>query len=108
MDRDLFIKTICQIEKLNEKSEKFNDILKSIDPEFGGGYIFNESISILINLLKVLVDDKYDNIDYYIWELNFGKDYKDGMITDANDPNKIYKLSTASELYDFIMEENAE
>ena len=108
MDKELFIKTIHQIEELNKESEQFNNMIRTIDPEFGGGYIHTKSITILVDLLKILVNDKYDNIDYYMWDLNFGKDYQDGMITDAENPDKIYRLSNPSELYDFIMEENAE
>lgn len=107
MDRDLFIQTVNHIEELNKESEKFNDMLRSIDPEFGGGYIHNKSIEILSNLLKTLVNDQYDNISYYMWELNFGKNYRDGMITDAHDETKIYRMSNAGELYDFIKDNNA-
>lgn len=101
MDKDLFIKTIKNIQQLVEEQDNFNNILHQIDPEFGGGYIYNKPIQILIDLLKILIDDKYDNINYYMWELNFGKDYTDGCITDAND--NIIKLQTPEDLYNLIM-----
>lgn len=104
MNKDLFIDTINQIEELHRESEEVNSVLKKIDPEFGGGYIHNKSITILENLVKALVNDQYDNIGYYMWEIDFGKGYKDGMITDA-DGNNI-RLSNASELYDLIMSDN--
>lgn len=109
MDKELFVNTIRQMEELYIEQEKFNDMLKSIDNEFGGGYIHSKSIDILYNLLKELVNDKQDDwIGYYLWELDFGKKYEDGMITEAD--GTIIKLSTPEELYDLIISEtqNAE
>lgn len=103
MDKELFISTMAKIEELHHEQELFNDVLKRLDPEFGGGYINSKAIDTLVNLLKVLVDDEYDNIGYYIWELDFGKKYEDGMITSAD--GEILKMSNAGELYDFIQSE---
>ena len=38
----------------------------------------------LVSLLATIMNDEYDWIDYFCWELNFGKDYHDGTITDSN------------------------
>ena len=73
MDKELFISTMAKIEELHHEQEMFNDVLKRLDPEFGGGYINSKAIDTLVNLLKVLVDDEYDNIGYYIWELDIFK-----------------------------------
>lgn len=101
MDKELFIKTINSIEQLVVEQDAVNDILHTVDPEFGGGYIYNKPIQILSDLIKTLIGDTYDNIDYYMWELNFGKDYTDGCITDEHD-NPI-KLQTPEDLYNLIM-----
>ena len=58
-------------------------------------------IFILEELLAQLTNDKYDNIAYYMWEIDFGKEYVDGMITDEQGNNM--PLSNAEELYDLIM-----
>lgn len=102
MDKELFVSTMAKIEELNQEQEMFNDVLRKLDPEFGGGYINSKAIDTLINLLKVLVNDEYDNIGYYIWELDFGKKYEDGMITSAD--GEILKMSNAGELFDFIQD----
>lgn len=99
MNRDLFIKTIYNIIELNEESEKFNDLMCKIDSEFGGGYIHNKSISILLSILKELVDDD-DMIDYFCWELDFGKKWYPGCIIDSDGTN--IKLSTPEELWEAI------
>ena len=51
-------------------------------------------------MLKELVNDEYDYISYFMWELDFGKDYTDGTITEAD--GTIIKLENASDLYNLI------
>ena len=77
--------------------------MKKIDNDFGGCLIHNKAITLLEDLLKKIVNDESDYIDYYLWELDFGKEYKDGIIT-YND-GTIIKLSNPEELYDLIMSE---
>ena len=101
MDKQLFIETMNQIKELTQEQEKFNTMLQSIDSEFGGGFIHHKSISILVNLLKILMEDNYENIEYYIWELDFGNKYYDGCIT--TEDGQIIRMSTPEELYDMIM-----
>lgn len=103
MNKELFVNTINEMEKLCKEQELFNDVLKKIDNDFGGCLIHNKTITLLEDLLKKIVNDESDYIDYYIWELDFGKKYKDGIIT-YND-GTIIKLSNPEELYDLIMSE---
>ena len=83
-----------------KKVKKFNDLMCKIDSEFGGGYIHNKSISILLSILKELVDDD-DMIDYFCWELDFGKKWYPGCIIETvMEPT--LKLSTPEELWEAI------
>ena len=106
MDRDLFIDTMNKIEALAREQDEFDAMLHKIDPEFGGGYIHNKTIFLLEELLSKMVNDKYDNISYYMWEIDFGKEYEIGCITEED--GTPIPLSNAGELYDLIMESNKE
>lgn len=55
----------------------------------------------MVFLLRKLMDDLYENIDYFINELDFGRKYKPGMITDDDDED--IDLSTAEKLYDYLV-----
>ena len=103
MNKELFVNTINKMEELYEEQELFSNVLKKIDNDFGGCLIHNKTITLLEDLVKKLVNDKYDYISYYLWELDFGKEYKDGVITEAD--GSIIKLSNPEELYDLIMRE---
>lgn len=56
-------------------------------------------------LLEHIFKDKYHWIDYYCYELDFGKEWEEGMITGSD--GKDIKLETAEDLYDFITKEYA-
>ena len=44
-----------------------------------------------------------NEIEYFIYDLNFGKDYKEGCLTDMN--GTPIDISTAEKLYDYIVSE---
>ena len=46
-------------------------------------------------------DDKEKWIDYWVWELDCGKEYKDGMVTERDGSN--IPLKTPSDLWNLLM-----
>lgn len=106
--------------KINKKN--FIDIMESLELQMKHDKICSEAFSIilpndyitqynnsyiiegLIDLLKYLTNDKDSWIEYFIYELNFGEKYEDGMIKDEND--KIIRLRNSSDLYAFLLKNN--
>nr|DAK84726.1 MAG TPA: hypothetical protein [Caudoviricetes sp.] len=92
------------IKKVTEQSTKLDDVLREMSPDFGG--FGNElAIDVMVSMLKVLTNDLYDWIEYYIWELDWGKEYKEGSITTGKGEN--IPLKTIDDLLD-LLEENEE
>ena len=61
----------------------------------------------VIDLLKFIFNDKNQWISYWIVELDFGKDYEDGWVTQKD--GAVIPLKTVEDLYDLLvknMEEN--
>lgn len=56
--------------------------------------------STVVFLLRKLLKDAVENIDYYIYELDYGRKYEPGMITDENGHD--IDLSSAEKLYDYL------
>ena len=54
----------------------------------------------VVFLLKRIMRDQYDYIDYFIYELDYGRKYEVGMMTDENGQN--IDIHTPGLLYDFI------
>jgi hypothetical protein len=63
--------------------------------------IGDELANNFITLLEDYFQDTSEWIYYWIYELNYGKDYRPGMITiDGGD----YRLETEEDLYNLLME----
>lgn len=54
----------------------------------------------VVFLLKKMLHDKYDYIEYFIYELDYGRRYEVGMIVDENGQD--IDIHTPDLLYDFI------
>ena len=53
-----------------------------------------------IELISDMFHDTNDWLGYWIFELNFGSDYTDGCVTEAD--GALIPLRTTRELYDFL------
>ena len=61
----------------------------------------NDMVSSFICFLNSLFDDENDWIEYYMYELDFGKDWTEGCITEKD--GEVVYLRDAGELYDFLL-----
>lgn len=89
---------IIYMRMLKNMIEEENILLTALDcsPEWvGSGWI-----SAFEQLLKEAVNDKGDWIPYYVYDLNFGRNWHPGCVTDA-DGNDI-PLSNLDELWALI------
>jgi hypothetical protein len=94
-----FINAINDVEKVNRYQEGLNNYLRKNDVE---GYIFQpDCSSTVINLLHNIMGekDKDEWIDYYCFELDFGKKWKEGTI---NIDGKDITLQTPEDLYNLL------
>lgn len=116
ISKDLFIKMIDYIKKLNESGEKLGEAFSTFEPECKDmNFIFNGVTSNLIEFLSEAMGVKdwstngvnYGNdIEYFIYDLEFGTKWTPDSILDENG-NPI-DISTTEKLYDYIIKENKE
>ena len=115
ISKEKFVEYINFIKSLDDKESKLQDGLQACFGKENVGYVsvFNEVVSKMIEMLCDLMGIEYnidihigDDIQYFIYELNFGKS-KDAVEAITVD-EKTYDLSTAEKLYDFILESNKE
>lgn len=57
---------------------------------------------IVVNLLEKLMRDIFGNISYFIYELDYGREYQEGCVSDKNGN---IDIGTPEKLYDFLMAE---
>lgn len=75
----------------------FSTILKN---DYISNYDYNLILTDYTDILEYIMDDKSQMITYFIYELEFGKKYKDGMITERD--GTIIKLKTVEDLYNYL------
>lgn len=55
----------------------------------------------VVDLLKIATNDRDDWIGYWVYELNCGQKYKDGMVKEKD--GRIVKLKTIEDLWNLIV-----
>lgn len=66
-------------------------------------YLPMSPCTMCIELLERLMQNKYETISYFIYELDFGAEWKPGMVVDKKGND--VKLTTLRELYDYLLVE---
>lgn len=100
-----FKKHLLRLKELTEERNKLNDFMKKskLSDDFNDGIfgtVWYESL--ITDILMDTFNDKSDWIGYWIYELNFGKDYKKGCIKSKEGKN--IKLKTIDDLYNLLTE----
>ena len=100
ISKEQFVKCIDFIIKRSEAQEKINELFTN---EFEDAifYPYFKYETAYVDLLELIFNDTENNwISYFIYELDFGRKWKPGMVTD--DFGDV-PMSSAEELYDFLI-----
>ena len=97
-----FCSIIEAIKLQDEHDNKCIDALSILLPEdrIVIGYNNNWLAIALMSLLKIIFKDESEWISYWLYDLDFGKQYKKGCVT-SNGKN--CDISTPEKLYEFLM-----
>ncbi|WP_339145006.1 hypothetical protein, partial [Croceitalea sp. MTPC5] len=100
--KELFIKTINEIEKQHRHDIKCSEAFRVILPnDYISNYANHWLQNQLVKVLQLAMNDnhKYSWIEYYMWELDFGLKYSKGCVEiKGND----FELKSASDLWDLL------
>ena len=108
MNKELFVSTFNSIKKQLEIDRKNSSILQEMFPDDSiyCGYNNSELFNALNKILKESMKDEYDWIGYFMYELDFGKKYRKGMVKESD--GSIIDLSNAERLYEFLIKNYGE
>lgn len=114
ISKEEFCKYISILNKQDEKEALITKTFRQVDENADVSFIslYSSERTAILNLLNVVMDAEINpqigsDIEYFCYDLDFGKVYEDGKkdwIKDEN--NKIIDLSTAEKLYDYLIEEH--
>ena len=106
MKKELFIESIDAIEKQYRHDQKCSDAFSVILPDDHISLYDNHRVTNqLTKVLQIAMDDENKGswIEYYMWELDFGKDWKKGYITIKD---KDVPLQNAENLWNLLIDKN--
>ena len=101
-----FEKHITAIQDQADLQNGLNDAVRVYNEKHPGlGYIDFPSLAVnVVELLERLMGDQHEWISFWVWELDFGKEYRPGCVTDEH--GKEIKLETIRDLYIFLERES--
>lgn len=103
ISKDAFLRIMNDVHKEEEYIDDINGVFNKYN--YGGGYFPPTCVDSLVNLLEFIFEDNNDWIGYYIWELNFGKNWNPGTVRCKD---KDIRLDTDENLYDFLVKDLSE
>lgn len=102
-----FVEILNRLREATELVDKVEELFRSsrenLECDFCNGaglQISHEGI--VVKLLEKLMKDSFGNISYFIYELNYGREYQEGCVSDKNGN---VDIGTPEKLYDFLMVE---
>ena len=102
LSKEKFIEYLERYKELADIEEKLNSAVKLLCPDFNSFYLDKHS-SLILDMLKDLINDTEDWIGYYIYEISWGKHGKN-CITHSD--NTTYSLTNYDELYEYLSSNN--
>lgn len=100
LSKEEFVESIAEVKHLNG----IDDALNKCYTENGViGILYHPNGSArIVRLLNLLMNDEQENwTSYFCYKLDFGKKWKPGLV--KNKYGKEIPMSTAEELYDFLV-----
>lgn len=100
IDKNLFIKSIQAIQKNNDYYNEINSINRKYQLDFTD-YYPPQLETELITVLDSCFPDSDNLVDYWIYELKFGTEWKPNMVINSN--GKDVKLQTIDDLWNALI-----
>ncbi len=102
-----FVDIINRLREATELVDKVEELFRNsrdnLECDFCNGaglQIYHEGI--VVKLLEKLMQDSVGNISYFIYELDYGREYREGCVSDSNGN---IDISTPEKLYNLLMAE---
>ena len=109
LTKEQFVEYVGCIKKTCDKDDMLSEAIeKACNDDCRVIGLYGAECSAMVDLLSLAMGLEVgardgNEIEYFIYDLNFGKDYKEGCLTDMN--GTPIDISTAEKLYDYIVSE---
>ena len=100
ISKENFIEYMNFIKKMNDSENRIYDVLSEEITDFQGGFLYSKYETMFVRLLREVMNDENDWIDYFLYDLDFGRAWKEGAITEADGTDIM--LSTPEDLWNLL------
>lgn len=107
ISKEYFVEILNKLKTADDLVNDINNRIRSVRQKLDNDFVDGLGMGIYHdNLVVDLLDKMFDTdmISYWVYELYYGRDYKDGCIQDADGTN--IDISTAEKLYDYLINNN--
>lgn len=106
VSKEKFVEIVNRLKQTDETVDTINEIFNNTIDSKTSDFMNAASLmicheDIVVELLKIMFNDK-DTITWWLYELDYGKQYTDGCITELD--GTIIDLSTPEKLYDYLID----
>lgn len=102
MTRELFIEIVSSLEEQNKHDIEVSELLGKVFPNAFAANLLPDNCLLsdaLIKILKTSMNDCDDWIEYFCFELDYGRKFEMGMVTYKE---RNYDLSDSGKLWDYL------
>jgi hypothetical protein len=103
LSREKFKEYMLEAKELLDISDNIHTALKPLSSS--NEFFLEKPFNTIINLLRDVMNDKYDYILYFICDLEWGKSAKEDSVTEDGKPIPLFTLD---DLYDRLMSLNGD
>lgn len=108
ISKQTFVKILETMRDREDLVLKINDIIREYKTTLHEDFLDGNALVIgsedeILQLLEILMKDTCGDISYFMWEIDFGRDYEPGDIV-HNGEN--VDMSSADKLYDYLLRIN--
>ena len=100
LSKEDFVRLINRIKRLCEAQEELSGWQRKYSDGWAGFPTLQDELIDLLDKILHPADKPGDDVEYFIYELNFGIEWKTGCVTDENG-NDI-PMGTAEDVYDYL------
>lgn len=107
LEKKEFVEIINRIKEASELVDKVNELFRNSRDNIEGDFYNGAGLQIshegiVVKLLEKLMRDEFERISYFIYELDYVKDYQEGCVSDESGN---IDISSPDKLYDFLVAE---
>ena len=103
--KELFCKALAQLKKVEDFRNKVDKMIREEffgDSDFLSPYgITPDNELLVVDLLSAFMNDKYGDISWWLWEMDYGRDVEPDSIKYNG---KSIDVTTPEKLYDFLIQ----